>query len=144
MMSLSKINISIFTTASSTLITHHWIYTNSFMKVSKIEQLKRIKDNVTDSTVTLENLKLDIDCLEETLRTTPLSEEFIVWDYLEITNNYLGKKGTVRKVIFTTKKQCIIRDSNRHLHTRSRTNFILLSCSKWRRRKTRGIPYTLT
>ena len=48
------------------------------MKVSKVEQLKRIKNNVTDSTVTLENLKLDIEYLEETLRTTPLSEEFIV------------------------------------------------------------------
>ena len=77
------------------------------MKVSKSEQLKWIKDTVADLTATLENLKVDIQDLEEDLSDTPSntpSREFVVGDYLEITHNYLGKKGTFRKVVSTTNK----------------------------------------
>ena len=64
------------------------------MKISKKEDFQRIKDNVTDLTETLADLKLDIAQPEQEIETKTTPEEFKKGDILQITNNYLGKRGT--------------------------------------------------
>ena len=96
------------------------------MSNSKQTQLQEIRDNVTDLTRNLDSLRLNIRRLEQEIASDSPSETFVIGDTLQITNNYLGLRGTQGKVIYTTAKQCTIRDSSKKQHTQSRTNFKLV------------------
>ena len=48
--------------------------------------------------------------------------ELQLGDTVEITNNYLYKKGTVGVIVKLTKSRVTLRDTNNTLHTRSRNN----------------------
>ena len=100
------------------------------MKISTKQQVKIIKAKVEDLTDALQNLNLELGILEQPIETTvtqPVGDnrKFQNGDFLEITNNYLGKRGTIGEVKSTTRKQCTILDSSGAYHTRSKTNFIL-------------------
>ena len=101
-------------------------YCTLYIKKSKQDRIKEIQDDVNELTDQLASLKLRLEQEIESPSET-LPEPFIEGDILEITNNYKGLKGTQGKVIYTTAKQCTIRELNsRKTHTRARTNFTLV------------------
>ena len=61
----------------------------------------------------------DIDNIETTVRG---ETELQLGDTVEITNNYLYKKGTKGVVVKLTKARVTLRDTNNTLHSRSRNN----------------------
>ena len=83
------------------------------MRISKQEQLLEIKDSVKELTENLADLQLHLRQLELQIASEPPSDTFVVGDIIEITNNCQGFKGTHGKVIYTTAKQCTIRDFSR-------------------------------
>ena len=101
------------------------------MKISKKQQIQIIKAKVEDLTDALENLNLELGILEQSFETTvpptvtPPIRPFQKGDILQITNTYLGKKGTIGEVKSTSKIYCTILDSSGAFHTRSRANFSL-------------------
>ena len=101
------------------------------MKISKKQQIQIIKAKVEDLTDALENLNLELSILEQSFEATvpptvtlPV-RAFQKGDILQITNNYLRKKGTIGVIKSTSKIYCTILDSSGAFHTRSRANFRL-------------------
>lgn len=79
------------------------------MKISKKQQVKIIKAKVEDLTDALENLNLELGILEQLFGATatqPVGDNcaFRNGDFLKITDNYLGKKGTIIEIKSTTRK----------------------------------------
>ena len=99
------------------------------MKIESRQQVKRIKDNITQLTETLEDLSLELEALERSIqqestvgKSHPDKPRFKLGDILQITNSYKGKKGTVGRVIHITKTRCTIVDSHGVSHTRAKSN----------------------
>ena len=87
------------------------------MKISKKEQLRKIKHTVIELTESLEDLTIEIDIIDHsiavesrTIGESLLDCNFVKGDTLQITNNYKGIKRTFGKVKHTTQKQCTIVD----------------------------------
>ena len=99
------------------------------MKIDRQKQVTKLKENVSQLTENLQNLRIELDLLERTIEAESLanspsdSQDFKVNESLEITNKYKGKKGTIGKVVSFTKNRCTIVDQYGIFHTRAKTNF---------------------
>ena len=94
------------------------------MKTGTQQQVKRIKDSISQLTETLDRLTLDLDVLKRSIdkESHPDSPRFKKGDILRITNSYKGKQGTIGRVVSTTKTRCTIIDYYGVKHTRAKTN----------------------
>lgn len=96
------------------------------MNISKQEQLLEIKDSMKELTENSSNLQLHLHQLEQKIEIESPSETFVKGDTLQTMNNYHGLRRTQGKIIYTTVKQCTIRDSSKKTHTRNCTNVKLV------------------
>jgi len=94
------------------------------MKTDTQQEVKQIKESISQLTETLDRLNLDLDILERSIEeeSHPDSPRFKKGDILRITNSYKGKQGTIGLVISNIKTRCTIIDSYGIKHTCAKTN----------------------